>query len=67
MLDEKYAQLPPETFLSEQERQLHAIYQDNKNVQELVKLEVCTRYELNLANFLLNLRNFELPMVYELR
>ena len=41
MLDEKYAQLPAHHFLSEQDKHLQNIYQDNKHIQEVVKLEVC--------------------------
>ena len=40
MLDEKYAQLPAQHFLSEQDKHLQNIYQDNKHIKEIVQLEV---------------------------
>ena len=41
MLDEKYADLPADHFLSEQDKQLQKINIENKQIQDIVKLEVC--------------------------
>ena len=43
MLDEKYADLPADHFLSEQDKQLQKINIENKQIQDIVKLEVCIK------------------------
>ncbi|XP_063694288.1 centriole and centriolar satellite protein OFD1-like [Bolinopsis microptera] len=51
MLDEKYADLPADHFLSEQDKQLQKINMENKQIQDIVKLEVERFKELELERY----------------
>ena len=48
IVDDKYSTLPADHFLSEQDKQLQNCFQDNKHVQEIVKLEVGINHKVLL-------------------